>query len=210
MRPLALSLAALLALASEVASAQDAPSPPPPPPKPPKVAAQSTTDAPKPRKSRPWKPKKKKTKEWLGPVANYPGFQMLDGGGSRVLLEIDRHVDVSESKSQGRLVYHMRGVQAPTRTNRLPLLTGFFATPVSRIQVVEDEKGGDVDLVIELRQASESTFHARDTDNGMVIQVDFPKVESVAPPVAKTEENKPKRAKRTTDTTKIDTNGDAY
>jgi hypothetical protein len=136
------------------------------------------------------------------PIANYPGFHMIDSG-SRVIVEISRKVDVVESKSTGKLTYRLRGVATPTRTNRLPLLTSFFATPVSRIQLVD--AGDDVDLVIELRQAADATHRILDTPKGMVLQIDFPKV--AGPAITKiADDPNPNHAKRTTDTTRIETN----
>lgn len=133
-------------------------------------------------------------------MATYPGFKMLDAG-SRVMVEVSRKVDVTEMKAQGRIVYRLRGVATPTRTNRLPLLTGYFPTPVSRVQLVD--QGDDVDLVIDLRQATEVTHRVLDTRNGMVLQVDFPKIAAAAAP-QKVEDAPAAHAKRGTDTTRID------
>jgi hypothetical protein len=108
------------------------------------------------------------------PIATYPGFRMLDGGGSRVLVTLSKKVKVTEHKAQGKLTYRIQGVQVPTRTNRLPLLTTFFSTPVSRAELVKRE--GDVDLVIELRAATTPQFRVIETDKGAELQVDFPRV----------------------------------
>jgi hypothetical protein len=113
-----------------------------------------------------------------GPVATYPGFRMLDGGGSRVLVTLSKKVNVTEHKAEGKLTYRIRGVTVPTRTNRLPLLTAFFSTPVARAELVSRE--GDVDLVIELRSAATAQFRVIETDKGAELQVDFPKVATQA------------------------------
>lgn len=121
-------------------------------------------------------PKKKKEKDGpiTGPIATYPGFRMLDGGGSRVLVTLSKKVNVTEHKSEGKVTYRIQGVSVPTRTNRLPLLTAFFSTPVARAELVS--RDGDVDLVIDLRAAATPQFRVIETDKGAELQVDFPKV----------------------------------
>jgi hypothetical protein len=106
-----------------------------------------------------------------GPIAFYPGFRMLGDGNSQVMVELSRKVEVTEHKAEGRLTYRLHGASVPTHTNRLPLMTGFFATPVARVQLVED--GGDADLVIELRVPADAGYKVVDTATGIVLQVDF-------------------------------------
>ncbi len=99
---------------------------------------------------------------------------MLDGGGSRVFVTLSKKVGVTEHKAQGKLTYRIQGVRVPTRTNRLPLVTTFFSTPVSRAELVE--RDGDVDLVIDLRTAAAAQFRVVENDKGAELQVDFPKL----------------------------------
>lgn len=164
------------------ATPPSAPAAPAPKPAPgPAAAPAKPTAAPAPAKA-PGKggaavgKKKKKGKEGpiTGPIATYPGFRMLDGGGSRVLVTLSKKVDITEHKAEGKLTYRIQGVQVPTRTNRLPLLTSFFSTPVARAELVT--RDGDVDLVIELRAASTAQFRVIETDKGAELQVDFPSV----------------------------------
>src|SRR6185369_6392723 len=84
-----------------------------------------------------------------GPVATYPGFRMLDGGGSRVFVTLSKKLTVTEHRAEGKLTYRIQGAQVPTSTNRLPLLTSFFSTPVSRLELVN--RDSDVDLVIDVK-----------------------------------------------------------
>lgn len=153
---------------------------------------------------RAWRPKKKLTSIASGgPVATYPGFHLTDAG-SRVLVEVSRKVDVGEHKAQGRITYRLKGVAAPTRTNRLPLLTGFFpTTPVSKVQLVE--ASGDVDLVIDLRAQSDATYKVADTPKGgMVLQIDFPKLQATTTLAPPSQQQDADHAKRGTDTTRLD------
>lgn len=120
-----------------------------------------------------------------GPIAMYPGFRMLDGGASRVFVTLSKKVNVTEHKAQGKLTYRIQGVRVPTRTNRLPLVTTFFSTPVSRAELVE--RDGDVDLVIELRTATSAQFRVVENDKGAELQVDFPKITTEDPAAAANE-----------------------
>ena len=122
------------------------------------------------------------------PIASAPEFSRFEDGTSRIWVEVSRKVDVTESKPQGRLVYRLRGTAVVQRTNQLPLLTGFFSTPVERAQLVAN--GPDVDLVIDLREPSASAYHVIETPRGMVLRVDFPK----ASVPAAADDNAPVRA----------------
>jgi hypothetical protein len=125
------------------------------------------------------------------PVASSPTFQRLDDGSSRIWVEVSSKVDVTENKAQGRLVYRLRGAFAPGATSQLPLVTGWFSTPVDRAHVVQ--QGPDVDLVIELRRPSESTQRVIETPRGMVLQVDFPRVPGDDTPGAAPERERSRR-----------------
>lgn len=109
-----------------------------------------------------------------GPIATYPGFRMLDGGGSRVLVALSKKVNVSETKAAGKLTYRIQGVQVPTRNNQRALVTTFFSTPVSRVELVP--RDSDVDLVIDAKDTAGVVFRVIESDKGAELQVDFPKV----------------------------------
>ncbi len=112
------------------------------------------------------------------PIASSPGFARLDDGTSRIWVEVTRKVEVLESKTPGRVVYRLRGTAVLQRTNQLPLLTGFFATPVDRVQLAQ--QGPDLDLIIELREVTDLTHRVVETPRGMVLQIDFPKSTSAS------------------------------
>jgi hypothetical protein len=98
---------------------------------------------------------------------------MLEGGGSRVFVRVHGRAAVVERKARGQLIVALDGVAAPSRTNRLPLDTSFFPTPVSRVQLVAT--GGGAELVIELREPiSGARVHSQAVDDGIVVMVDFP------------------------------------
>lgn len=154
--PLRFAFAAALSLFTLAASAQEAAAPidetPPPPP----AAARVKLAA-----------------KWTGPIATYPGFRMLQDGRSRVVVDIRGKIEVSEHRGEGLLTYRLSGVAAPSRINRLPLVTSFFPTPVSRVQLVD--RKGDLDLVIELKQPAIPTFRVIPTRTGLQLQIEFPK-----------------------------------
>lgn len=108
------------------------------------------------------------------PLAGSPGFYRLDGGGTRIALEVSRKVEIAESRSHLRLVYRLRNTWAVDPTSQLPLVTGFIVTPVDRVSMVK--QGPDVDLVIDLRQQTEVAFQVVETPRGIVLQVDFPAI----------------------------------
>ncbi|MDC0746891.1 hypothetical protein [Polyangium mundeleinium] len=162
-RSLPLALAGLLI--GSFASAEESPPKPAPP-----AVAPAAAKAPVKRAR---KAKKAKKRDPKAPVANSPGFQLLAGGVSRVSVEISQKVDITEHKAEGRIAYRMKGVSVPTRTNRLPLETMFFQTPVSRVLLAELDDG-DVDLVIELKQPSTPSYKLVETEGGVTLQVDFP------------------------------------
>ncbi len=138
-------------------------------------AQESTSTAETPPKAvkRPKARKAKKKRAVVkGPVANFPSFRVLPDGSSRINLEVSEKVIVAERKAEGRLAYRLKNTQVPVQTNLLPLETSFFRTPVGRLMLVEVDD--DIELVVELRQPSEATHRIVETDQGMILQVDFP------------------------------------
>ena len=107
------------------------------------------------------------------PVATFPGFRMLPGGGSRIYVELTKNVAVDEKKANGALVYTLRGAQVLSRNNKNALITTHFSTPVARARLVP--AGFDLELVIDLRKGVEATHQVVAADNGTVrLEIDFP------------------------------------
>lgn len=149
---------------------------------------------------------------WPGPIASFPGFRMLDGGGTRVFVDVDRKVDIVEQKAPGRIIFRLAGTLAPAGVNRLPILTSYFPSVVHRVQLVQS--GAALDLVIDVREAVAIEHRVLDSESGIVFQVDLPKAstydawkaarEAPAPPV---EAQAGPRARRATETTSIEGQG---
>jgi hypothetical protein len=103
----------------------------------------------------PAKPKGKvfvaaKPKEALA-VAEWPGFRMLDDGGSEVMVEFSKPITApTEHKAAGTITYIFKGAHLVKYNNANPLLTIHFNTPVLDARLVQ-KKGGELHLVVDLR-----------------------------------------------------------
>jgi hypothetical protein len=108
------------------------------------------------------------------PIASRPGFEALEGGGSRVFVHLSKTVAVEERKAPGQLVYVLRGARSDVRNDQNPLVTVHFDTPVARVQL--RPAGPDLWLVIELRAPAQPIFRlAPDQDGAAILQVEFAK-----------------------------------
>lgn len=106
-------------------------------------------------------------------VATFPGFRLLPDGRSRIYVELTKAVSVDEQRTNGKLVYIIHDARVPVRNNRNSLITTHFATPVGRARLLT--AGGDVELIIDLRQAASASQKIVAGDNGGVrLEVDFP------------------------------------
>jgi hypothetical protein len=109
------------------------------------------------------------------PIVTLPGFRMLDGGQSRVFVEVTSgKVPVNESSAPLSVTYHLGGVTVPEKVNRLSLPTAHFWSPVHRIRVVQAGDGADV--IIELRAKSQHTTKMKRSPFGTRLTIDFPKL----------------------------------
>ncbi|AUX41862.1 hypothetical protein SOCE26_032870 [Sorangium cellulosum] len=206
--PLALALAPSFALAQSAAGGAPAPAraaaaPPKPAAPPPAASAPRAGNAARPQAAPPRssrrarKPKQKDAQPAAAgrPLATFPGFRMLPTGGSRIFVQVHGgKVDVAESKAAGRLVYRLKGTGA-IQTNRFPLVTAFFATPVTRVQLVE--RGNDLDVVIDLRADTGAAYRVIETEQGSVLQVDFPAAIPEQRAAAPAEEARKRAVRRT-------------
>jgi hypothetical protein len=192
---------------------QNKPTPPPPStqPAPPPPQARPMSQQPEAMTNRPTPQAVKRGGQWTktkrrgntpamgAPIVNAPTFHRLDDGSTRVSVEVSSRVDITEAHAQGRLIYRIKGAYVANRVNALPLLTGFFATPVDRAQLNPD--GPDVDLVIDLRGATTPAFRVVETPRGIVMQIDFPRVAGADKSFAEAQEGGSREhAKRRTQT----------
>ncbi len=84
------------------------------------------------------------------PVAEWPGFRMLEGGASEVIVEFSKEPSApTEHRAAGSITYVFKGAQVARANNKNPLITVHFDTPVSSARLVN--KKGELHLVISLR-----------------------------------------------------------
>ena len=85
-----------------------------------------------------------------GPATiTWPGFQMRPDGSSRVFIQSTSALDAQPSAAPGKYLVALPGARVSGGTNRLPLETRFFNTPVTRVSLNVNRDGAQ--LVLELR-----------------------------------------------------------
>ncbi|MEI7892587.1 MAG: hypothetical protein WCI05_05825 [Myxococcales bacterium] len=109
----------------------------------------------------------------VGPVALFPGFEMLPDGSSRVFVQLSKVVRVEERRTLGTFTYVLKGVQIPHPNNRHALVTVHFDTPVTRARLVPH--GAEAHFVVEVRSPVVPTWKLTPQHDGMaLLEVLFP------------------------------------
>jgi hypothetical protein len=83
------------------------------------------------------------------PMITWPGFQMRPDGTSRVFIQSTTPLTPQPSAAGPRFSVYLPGAKVAGNTNKLPLETRFFNTPVSRVNIEVQRDG--VTLVLDLR-----------------------------------------------------------
>ncbi len=107
------------------------------------------------------------------PTVTYPGFEVLPDGRSVVNIQVSGPTEVTEQKSDVRLVYFLKGVAVPYKVNRLPLVSTNFATQVARVQM--EQVDGGTNVIIELREAATPTHTVAKIEGGTRLTITLPK-----------------------------------
>ena len=81
----------------------------------------------------------------------WPGFQMRADGSSRVFVQSSAQLEPELKSSEGKILVHLPGARVAAETNRLPLETRFFNTPVTKVSLSLDRSGAT--LVLDMRAA---------------------------------------------------------
>jgi hypothetical protein len=77
----------------------------------------------------------------------WPGFQMQPDGSSRVFIQSNKPMEPKVLKSpDGKFELELPGAHIAAKTNRLPLDTRFFNTPVKKVSVNAARSGAIVQL----------------------------------------------------------------
>jgi hypothetical protein len=79
----------------------------------------------------------------------WPGFQMRADGSSRVFIQSNAPLAPQPTAAPGRFLVRLPGAHIAAGTNRLPLETRYFNTPVLKVSLSTDRSGAT--LVLELR-----------------------------------------------------------
>jgi hypothetical protein len=109
-----------------------------------------------------------------GPVATFPGFEMLPDGSSRLFVQLTQSVPVEEKKAAGSITYVLKGAHVLKRNNQNALVTVHFNTPASRARLIP--VGNDLHFVVDLRANVQPQFKMDSAkDNTALLFIDFPK-----------------------------------
>jgi hypothetical protein len=84
-------------------------------------------------------------------AVTWPGFQMQPDGSSRVFIQTTVPVDPGVQPGNRKVVVDLGNAQIVGHTNKLPLYTQYFNTPVTSVELKRDKKHKRTHLVITLR-----------------------------------------------------------
>ena len=103
----------------------------------------------------------------------WPGFQMQPDGSSRVFVQTTSQVDVSAALVDGKVVVDFGNVAVPSQNNRRPLVTKYFNTPVTLVEVKRAKKR--TTLVLTMRAPVEPRLSHERAESGFhFVYIDFP------------------------------------
>jgi hypothetical protein len=120
------------------------------------------------------------------PVITWPGFQMRQDGTSRVFIQSTTALTPQPSAAGSRFSVYLPGAKVAGNTNRLPLETRYFNTPVSRVNIEVQREG--VTLVLDLRaEITPVVSSDRGPTGYYFLYIDLPKGTFVKNPVVPTE-----------------------
>jgi len=109
-----------------------------------------------------------------GPLATFPGFEQVSGGGSRLFVHLTQAVPVEERRATGSITYVLKGAHLRVHNDANALITVHFNTPVFRARLFP--QGNDLLFVLELRSAATPTFKLQpNQDKSATLQIDFAK-----------------------------------
>jgi len=129
-------------------------------------------------------PAAKAAKASHGPTITWPGFQMRPDGSSRVFIQSTAPLEPKVLTSAGtKFELQLPRARVAAKTNRLPLDTRFFNTPVTKVSV-STASGGAV-VQVELRAAVTPTISSEPGPTGYFFTyIELPKGDYLAKPGA--------------------------
>ncbi len=133
------------------------------------------------------------------PMITWPGFQMRQDGTSRVFIQSTSALTPQPSAAPQKFSVHLPGAKISGNTNKLPLETRFFNTPVARVNIEQQRDG--VTLVLDLRSEVAPVVSSERGPTGFYfLYIDLPKGQYVKP--APTASEAPSAAPSPNDRTK--------
>lgn len=152
------------------------------------------------------------------PMITWPGFQMRQDGTSRVFIQSTTALTPQPSSAAQRFSVYLPGAKIAGNTNKLPLETRFFNTPVSRVNIEQQRDG--VTLVLDLRaDVSPVVSSERGPTGYYFLYIDLPKgtftknpvpVLDAPPAPPATTEKAPKAVEASSKSASIQTNASAH
>jgi hypothetical protein len=104
----------------------------------------------------------------------WPGFQMRADGTSRVFIQSTTPLSAQPTAAPGKFLVNLPGAHVSGGTNRLPLETRYFNTPVTRVMLNTNRDGAQ--LILELRaDVAPQLSSERGTSGYYFTYVDLPK-----------------------------------
>jgi hypothetical protein len=111
----------------------------------------------------------------------WPGFQMRADGTSRVFIQSTTSLAVQPSAAPGKYQVYLPGAHVHGGTNRLPLETRFFNTPVTKVSLNAAKDG--VTVTLDLRSdVTPQVSNEHGSDGYYFIYIDLPKGHYIAAP----------------------------
>jgi hypothetical protein len=115
------------------------------------------------------------------PLITWPGFQMRQDGTSRVFIQSTGVLTPQPSAAPAKFSVYLPGAKVAGNTNRLPLETRFFNTPVARVNIDVQREG--VTLVLDMRaDVSPVVSSERGPTGYYFLYIDLPKGQYVQTP----------------------------
>jgi hypothetical protein len=104
----------------------------------------------------------------------WPGFQMRADGTSRVFIQSTTPLSTQPSAAPGKFMVNLPGAHVLGGTNRLPLETRYFNTPVTRVMLNTNREGAQ--LILEMRaDVSPQLSTERGTSGYYFTYIELPK-----------------------------------
>jgi hypothetical protein len=126
--------------------------------------------------------KKPKDDKPQGPIITVLGFEAIPGGGSRIYVELNSTVTITQHEAQGQVVYVLENAQIRTSNTENSLELYYHNTPALRAKLhrapkdkKDKKKDRDAELLIQLKSNVKPTHRLIEGRAGSFrMEIDFP------------------------------------